>query len=176
MQKLVEEVLVLSFLFNISFPSCFFLIMLRVWKRLVNCMLLEMRIHQIIEHLYPSYHPLPHLHSFFPLAIPSFLSQTPKQYLPYLCYRYSFSFLSFSSKLKYGESFTKNLRLPILTIVMFREMCNLKFASLMSTFFVSSKNSIILRWSLRTTFLTNMRFWINIQTDCCRPFFNLYNT
>lgn len=53
MQKLVEEIL--SFLFNISSPSCFFRIMLRVWKRLLNCILLEMRIHQIIEHLYPSY-------------------------------------------------------------------------------------------------------------------------
>lgn len=109
MQKLFKEIL--SFLFNISFPSCFFRIMLRVWKRLLNCILLEMRIHQIIEHLYPSYHPPP-LHSFLPLAIPSFISQTPKQYLPYLCYRYTFSFLSFSSKLKYGERFTKNIRLP----------------------------------------------------------------
>lgn len=136
MQKLVEQIL--SFLFNISFPSCFFRIMLRAWKRLLNCILLEMRIHQIIEHLYPSYHPPPTLQSFFPLAIPSFLSQTPKQYLPYLCYSYSFSFLSFSSKLKYWERFTKNIRLPILTIVIFRETCNLKFASLMSTFFDNS--------------------------------------
>lgn len=68
MQKLVEEIL--SFLFNISFPSCFFRIMLRVWKRLLNCILLEMRILQIIEHLYPSYHPLP-------LCNPSFHSLSP---------------------------------------------------------------------------------------------------